>query len=126
MDGLLLTQPAVLRAITALEATAATFARHITALWQKLLAGLSTSTKATQVGGAGSGSGCVGGRGLATAELHGCALGCVWVHLHRPLGKKRRRRPCPLLRYARPAPASVRTALHECAGLVHHAALRLN
>ncbi|GLC59399.1 hypothetical protein PLESTB_001482000 [Pleodorina starrii] len=50
--GLLLDQPRALRCMTTLQQSAAGFARHITALWDRLQAGLETSSKATQVAAA--------------------------------------------------------------------------
>jgi hypothetical protein len=49
LEGLLLTTPPVRAAMGGLQAQAVTFARHVKALWEKLMAGIETSSKATQV-----------------------------------------------------------------------------
>ncbi|GIL70922.1 hypothetical protein Vretimale_4032 [Volvox reticuliferus] len=47
--GLLLDQPRALRCMITLQQSAAGFARHISALWDRLQAGVETSSKSTQV-----------------------------------------------------------------------------
>ncbi|GFR43941.1 hypothetical protein Agub_g5080, partial [Astrephomene gubernaculifera] len=47
--GLLLDQPRALRCMITLQQSAAGFARHVSALWDRLQAGVETSSKATQV-----------------------------------------------------------------------------
>lgn len=47
--GLLLDQPRALRSMITLQQSAAGFARHISALWDRLQAGVETASKATQV-----------------------------------------------------------------------------
>ena len=57
LEGLLLTTAPVRAAQAGLQAQAVTFARHVKALWEKLLAGIETSSKSTQVrrgGGVGA------------------------------------------------------------------------
>jgi gamma-tubulin complex component 2 len=47
--GLLLEQPRALRCMVTLQQSAAGFARHMATLWDRLQAGIETSSKATQV-----------------------------------------------------------------------------
>ncbi|EFJ45468.1 gamma tubulin interacting protein [Volvox carteri f. nagariensis] len=50
--GLLLDQPRALRCLITLQQSAAGFTRHISALWERLQAGIETSSNATQVSAA--------------------------------------------------------------------------